>query len=134
MTSSKDITKTVLYRWFQQVWNQDNEAAIDALMTDQAIAHGLMQDNLSKGPAGFKVFFHGFRQNFSDISINVEDVMSDGDRECARMTVQAKHIESGTSVSFSGMCWVVIENGKIAQAWNNYDFQEMNRQIGVMSH
>ncbi len=35
------------------------------------------------------------------------------------------------AASFTGMCIARIENGKIAEAWNNFDFLSMYRQLGM---
>ncbi|HEX8177354.1 MAG TPA: ester cyclase [Pyrinomonadaceae bacterium] len=32
----------------------------------------------------------------------------------------------------SGMTIVRVENGKIAEAWNNFDFMSMFRQLGAL--
>jgi predicted ester cyclase len=65
-----------------------------------------------------------------NIKVSVEDVISQDDLESARTTVSAVHSESGRNVSFSGMCMVRIVEGKIAEAWNNYDFLNLYQQLG----
>jgi predicted ester cyclase len=34
------------------------------------------------------------------------------------------------NVKFSGLCMVRVEGGKIAEAWNQYDFLSMHQQLG----
>jgi predicted ester cyclase len=34
-------------------------------------------------------------------------------------------------VQFSGIAIVRIKDGKIAEAWNQFDFMEMNKQLGL---
>jgi predicted ester cyclase len=34
-------------------------------------------------------------------------------------------------VQFTGIAITRIENGKIAEAWNEFDFTEMNKQLGL---
>ena len=50
--------------------------------------------------------------------------------QTARTTVSAIHTETGKDVKFMGMCMIKIEDGKIAQAWNNYDFLNLYQQLG----
>ena len=52
------------------------------------------------------------------------------DMESARTKVSAVHTASGKDVEFSGICMIRIDNGKIAEAWNNYDFLTMHQQLG----
>ncbi|NEU07617.1 ester cyclase [Flavihumibacter sp. R14] len=126
----RNVQETLLYKWFDKVWNKDDENAIDELMTDDAGAKGILADDQPKGASGFKIFFNDFRNQFHDIKIDVEEVISEDDFESARTTVSAIHTESGKQVSFAGMCMVRIVNGKIGEAWNNYDFLGLYQQLG----
>lgn len=126
----RQMQSTVLYRWFQEVWNNDDETAIEKLMTSDSHAHGIITEDQPKGAEGFKLFFKNFRTQFHDVNINVEDVICQDDMEVARTTVYAVDTESGKNVAFSGLCKARIEDGKIAEAWNNYDFLGMYMQLG----
>ena len=121
---------TLLYRWFEEVWNQDKEDSIDELMTGDGIAHGLSSEESLTGAPGFKVFYRGFREQFEDIHIDVHDVVSQDDMECGLTEVTAKHRDTGKKVNFSGICMVRVKDGKIAEAWNHYDFLNLNQQLG----
>ena len=126
----RNVQTTLLYKWFDKVWNQGDENAIDELMTHDSGAKGILPDDHPKGAAGFKIFFNDFRNQFHDIKVDVEDVISEDDIESARTTVSAIHTESGKQVTFSGMCMVKTAQGKIAEAWNNYDFLNLYQQLG----
>ena len=69
----------------------------------------------------------------------VEDMVAEGDKVAARCSVRTKHsgdnlgiAASGAPVDFTGMAIVRIKDGKIVEAWNNFDFMRMNRQIGII--
>lgn len=121
---------TLLYTWFQEVWNNGNENIIDTLMTDQAIAHGVTDDKNERGPAAFKKFYHSFRDDFTDIQVDMHTVVAEDDFESAHCTVNAKHVKSGKDVHFSGICMAKITDGKIEEAWNHFDFLSLNQQLG----
>jgi predicted ester cyclase len=126
----RDKKSTVLYQWFQEVWNESKEESIDKLMADDANAHGLIAEGQPKGAAGFKIFYKNFREQFQDIQIDIEEVVSQDDMECARTKVTAIDTGSGKKVKFSGLCMTKIKGGKIAEAWNHYDFLDMYQQLG----
>ncbi|GAB3274455.1 hypothetical protein GCM10027347_47350 [Larkinella harenae] len=126
----RQIQSTVLYRWFNDVWNQDDEKAIETFLTADALANGILTADQPRGPEGFKIFFRDFRSQFHDIKIDVEDVICQDDVESARMMVTATHTESGKKVAFSGINMARIQEGKIAEAWNNYDFLGLYQQLG----
>jgi predicted ester cyclase len=121
---------TLLYKWFNEVWNKGDENAIDRLMTKDSNAHGIVADGQPKGAEGFKLFFKDFKNQFHDINIEIEDVVAEDDMESARTNVSAIHTASNKPVNFSGICMARVQDGKIAEAWNNYDFLNMYQQLG----
>ena len=126
----RNAQSTLLYKWFNEVWNNDDESAISRLMTENSFALGVIAEDAPQGPEGFKTFFNQFRSQFHGVNISVDDVISQDDMEAARTTVAAIHTDTGKPVSFSGMCMVKIEDGKIAHAWNNFDFLNLYQQLG----
>src|SRR5688572_29780834 len=119
---------TLTMRWMEEVWNQGREEAIDELLDDKAIVHGLEGVN-EPGPAGFKIFYRNFREQFPVVNVEVEDVVSQEDYETSRCTVRATNA-SGQNVQFNGMTFLRTSQGKIVEAWNNFDFQAMYEQLG----
>ena len=126
----RNAQSTLVYKWFDEVWNKNNENAIDNLMANESKHRGIMPEDQANGVDGFKVFFNDFRSQFHNIEVEVEDVISQDDIECARTTVTAIHTESKKAVKFSGMCMIKISEGKITEAWNNYDFLNLYQQLG----
>lgn len=134
------VAETLLHRWFEEVWNQSNEGAIDALLAPDAMVHGLTSPdgNEIRGPAGFKPFFHQFRRAFPDLRITLEDFLVDGDRIAARCLATATHTGPGVMsaptnkpVRVTGMCIIRVKDGKIAEGWNKFDFLSLYQQLGM---
>ena len=126
----RNVQSTLLFKWFDKVWNKDDENAIDELMTHDSKAIGILAEDQPGGAAGFKVFFNDFRGQFHNVNVAVDDVITQDDIEAARTTVSAIHTASARQVTFSGMCMVRVSQGKIAEAWNNYDFLNLYQQLG----
>jgi steroid delta-isomerase-like uncharacterized protein len=133
-------SRTVMHRWFEEVWNKGRESAIDEMFAAEGIAHGLVDENGEelRGPAGFKPFFRKFRDAFPNIEVIIEDCICEGDRAVARCRVRARHTggglgvaATGNPVEFTGMCIIRVRDGKIVEAWNNFDFATLNQQIGL---
>ena len=133
--------KVVIQRWFEEVWNRGREEAIDELFAEDGVAHGLADAGGAelRGPVGFKPFFRRFRESFPDIEVVVEDTVSEGDKVAARCSVRGRHQSDGLGfaatrqpVEFSGICIVRVRDGKIAEAWNNFDFMAMYQQLGAL--
>jgi steroid delta-isomerase-like uncharacterized protein len=128
-------------RWFEEVWNKGSEEAIDEMFAEDGVAHGLGDgpDQDIRGASGFKPFFHSFRGAFPDLEVVVEDTVSEGDRVAARCSVRAKHTghtlgfdATHRPVEFHGICIVRLRDGQIVEAWNNFDFMGMFRQLGAL--
>jgi steroid delta-isomerase-like uncharacterized protein len=141
MMSITKENELLIRRWFEEVWNKGRAEAIDEMFAEDGIAHGLsdVSGNPLRGPAGFKEFHAKFREAFPDISVTVEDTVAEGDKVAARCSVRGTH--RGDSLGFAatnapmeitGMTIVRIKDGKIVEAWNNFDFVTMNKQLGVV--
>ena len=133
--------KAVLRRWFDEVWNNARADVIEELFDENGIAHGLSDDpsNPIKGPRDFRPFHTLFRDAFPNMKIVVEDMVAEGDKVAARCSVRAKHEgeflgRSATQepVDFTGITIVRIYNGKIVEAWNNFDFMTLHKQVGLL--
>lgn len=133
--------KALIHRWFEEVWNQGNEKVIDELLAEDGVIHGL-NDASGQSVQGIEAFheFHSqFRGAFSDLAVTLDDVIAEGDKVVARCDVRGKHTgenlgfaATNAPVHFEGVAIVRIKDGKIVEAWNHFDFMEMNRQLGVL--
>lgn len=132
--------KALLRRWFDEVWNKGRSDTIEELFAPEGVAHGLSGEAEAPvvGPSAFRDFHATFRGAFPDIIVSVDDMVAEGDKVAARCSVRGKHTgnhlgiaPTDTPVDFTGIAIVRIEDGKIVEAWNNFDFMRMNKQLGV---
>ncbi|HKV34771.1 MAG TPA: ester cyclase [Pyrinomonadaceae bacterium] len=132
--------KALIRRWFEEVWNQGRSDVIDELLAEDAVIHGLVDGagNPVNGLDGFHDFHTQFRGAFPDLIVSVDDTIGEGDMVVARCSVRGKHTgnhlgfaATNAPVQFDGVAITRIENGKIAEAWNHFDFAQMNRQLGL---
>jgi steroid delta-isomerase-like uncharacterized protein len=128
-------------RWFEEVWNKGRADAIAEMLAEDAVVHGLSDDvaNPLRGPEGFLPFHAQFRDAFPNIEVVVEDQIAEGDLVATRCVVRGKHEGDGLGfkatqapVEFTGMAITRIKDGKIVEAWNNFDFMKMYRQLGAI--
>jgi len=139
--NTQEANKALMRRWFEEVWNKGRVEAIAEMFAADGVAHGLSDDPAKrmKGPADFAPFHGIFRGAFPDIEVVVEDTIAEGDLVAARCSVRGKHTgdhlgvaASNAPVEFTGMVFTRIKDGKIVEAWNNFDFLAMNKQIGII--
>ena len=136
-----DENKALVRRWFEEVWNKGRADAIDEMLDEYGIAHGLSDDpsNPIKGPKEFRPFHTVFREAFPNMMVVIEDMVAEGDKVAARCSVRGKHegdfrglAATQSPVEFTGITIVRIANGKIVEAWNNFDFTSLHQQIGLV--
>src|SRR5439155_8952506 len=69
-----EANKALVRRWFQEVWNDGREAAIDELFSANGIAHGLGDTEAPvHGPAEMKPFVRNLRSAIGDLRVSIED-------------------------------------------------------------
>ncbi len=93
-----------------------------------------------RGVEAFKAFHEKFREAFPDIQVTVEDTVAEGDKIAALCTVRGTHGGEGIglaptkrAIEFTGMCMLRVVDGKIAEAWNSFDFLSLYQQLGAIN-
>jgi steroid delta-isomerase-like uncharacterized protein len=132
---------TILRRWFDEVWNQGKEEAIDQLLAKHSTMWGVNRPDVSStGSAEFKKFHRTMRSAFSDITITLDQVVREGDTAFARWTVTAIHAGEGLGspatrkqLKLTGMSACRVQDGMIVEAWNIWDQIGMARQLGALT-
>lgn len=131
----------LIHRWFEEVWNQGRTDSIAELLAPDAVIHGLGDDSevAWHGHDGFKEFHAKFRGAFPDIIVTIEDTIQEGDKIVARCSVRGSHTgdalgfaATDAPVAFTGIAIVKIKDGKFVEAWNNFDFMTLYKQLGVI--
>lgn len=134
--------ETFLHRWFEEVWNKRCEEAIDEMLADDVIGHGLTDADGStvRGRDSFKNLHRAFLAAYPDFNITVEDVITEGDKMAARCRVSGTHTGDGIGIAptdqpveFTGMIMVRVKDDKMVEAWNEFNFMEMYSQIGALT-
>ena len=129
---------SVIRAWFEELWNQGREDTMDRLFASDGIAHGLGGGASMRGPEGYRPFYRAFREAFPDVHVEVLQTVTEGEMITTHCRVTGTHRgqsmgnPTGKSVDFSGMTIVRFRDGKIIEAWNNFDFLSFYQQIGML--
>lgn len=135
------VTPDQLVRqWFEEVWNEGREDAIDRLMAPDVLVHGLSGPHgvsVIRGPQEFKPFFRTMRAALSNLQVHVIRTVVQDDCVAAHCHVVAVHSgealggpATGRPVNFWGMTIVRVRDGRLVEGWNCFDFLAMYQQIG----
>jgi steroid delta-isomerase-like uncharacterized protein len=128
--SERDLAK----RWFEEVWNQGRREAIAEMLAADGVVHD--GDTDSTGPEGFYPFFDRMHATFSDLHVNIEDTIAEGDKVFIRWSCTAKHTGAGLGIPptgkmlrVTGMTVIRVAGGMLAEGWQNWDMLGLIEQI-----
>ncbi len=127
MSDQQDSQKQFVARWFEEVWNQSKREAIHEMFPEDCILHDGRAEY--RGPAEFKRFYDALRAQLSDVRVTPLETISEGDLVCMRWSSTAIHSSTGKSVAVSGMSLLRFENGRLAEAWQNWDQHGLLQQV-----
>ena len=130
----------LIRRWFEEVWNRGRAEAIDEMMAEDCLLYGLSDNGQPvQSRADFKSFHRNFCGAFPELSVVVDDTVSEGDKVAARCTVRGQHAgdslgfaATNADIEFTGIVIARIKDGKFVEGWNNFDFMTMHKQLGTI--
>jgi len=132
-----EANKLLLRRWFEQVWNQKSEAAIDEMFSPRGKSHGFPEaGSVLVGPEAFKAVHRTFCGAFPDVHVDVDEIVAEGDSVAVRWKVSMTHLgdhlgfpASGRAVAMPGSTFVIVKGGQIAEGWNHMDLQALMQKL-----
>lgn len=131
-----DDLKRRTREWFRRVWDEGEEGAIDEMLAGDVKGWGLPEGPFV-GRAGFKAFWGPMRAGFDGAKVRVEEVVAEGDVTVARIAFEGKHAgevmgfkATQRPVRVTGIVMMRWRDGRIVEAWNEFDAAGMARQIG----
>ncbi len=123
-------------RWFDEVWNNQNEHIIDELSHPEGRSFGFPSADTALSMEGFKQAYRDFNKTFSGIRVHVDEELVQDDHVACRWTASITHTGEGLgfpatnkAVTFSGSCFMHLRDGKIFEAWNFFDFSSAVQQL-----
>ena len=131
-------TESLIYRIFDQAFNQGNLAVVDELLSPNHFTH-ITLGGAPQGPAGLKWLVAMFRTAFPDLRCTVEDEIREGDQFAAHWTLRGTHKgpfqgnpPTGKLVEVQGIIFARTENSRIVEDWTLFDQMGILQQLGVV--
>ena len=122
-----EANRQLVRRWFEQVWNQQKEEAIDEMFAPEGKAYGFPEpDSVLSGPESFKTVHRLFLATFPDIHITTREIIAEGDLVAVTWSATMTHL--GDALGFSATmqkesldgCSVLVVRGSQIQEGRNY--------------
>ncbi len=135
---SAEENKTLVRCWLEEAWNQGNMTIIDELAAPDFVDHHL-PPGVPPNAEGHKIWVQMARAGFPDIHITIEDMIAEGDKVVARITVTGTNTgefmgipPSGKAIRVGGIGISRIADGKSVEYWENFNALGLMQQIGAI--
>jgi steroid delta-isomerase-like uncharacterized protein len=133
MTSRENVA----CRWFEQVWNNRDSAAIHRLSTPDMISHG--PDGANRTTAEFAEFHKALVAAIPDMHVAINHCAAGRDMVAVQWVARGTHSgaaqgmpqPSGRPIEISGLTLVRVADDKCAEGWDDYDAADLMRQLGA---
>lgn len=133
---STEANKAAIREFFEQVWNQGDEAAIDRFVAEQAAGNDA---DFGKGREGFKQQWRQWQSAFPDIHFEIEEMIAEGDTVVARWTLTGTHqgpflglAPTGKRIRVGGMSLDHLKDGVLVSGFDGWDNLGLRQQLGLI--
>ena len=132
-----EAKKQLVRRWFEQVWNQQSEEAIDEMFAPGGKAYGFPEPNsVLVGPESFKTIHRLFLGAFPNLHITVQEIICEGDRVAVAWTATMTHL--GEHLGFAptlkketldGSSFLTVGDHQILEGRNYMEMQALIQRL-----
>src|SRR5262245_29679801 len=134
---SIEHNKAVARRWSEELWSKGNLAVADEIVAPDYVRHDPGDPFPARGPEDVKRIVSMLRAMLPDLTIEIEDIVAEGDKVVLRYTAIATDTEgftgqppTGRVVRTPAMQMFRFADGKIAESWAVRDDLGTLRQLG----
>lgn len=117
----------LVVRWFEEVWNEGSEAAIDKLAAPDVQFHSLRGG--FRGTEAFKQFHRALRSTIRDLRFEIIHAVGMGDLQAVHCRATGVQRSTGKPVQFVGGGVGRVVDGKLTEAWDAWDFLHLAEQM-----
>jgi len=128
--------KELARQFFEQIWNQGDESAIDRFIAEYASGN---DPKFGLGRESFRVQWRAWRKAFPDIHFLVQEIIAEGNTVVTRWHLTGTHMgeylgkpATGVKVAVDGVSIDRIENNMVVSGFDAWDSLAFREQIGVI--
>ena len=138
---SAEENKTVLRREVEELYNHaGNLDVVEEIFSPDYVSHEPTSGEV-RGIEGARQFAATFRKAFPDLQNTIVDMVAEGDKVAMRFRGSGTHLgeteafgsPTGKPMEITGITIKRFADGKIVEAWTNFDALGMMQQLGVIS-
>ncbi|MEO0752811.1 MAG: nuclear transport factor 2 family protein [Pseudomonadota bacterium] len=123
--------KEFLEEWFKRVWIEEDEAAIAELLQPKSQLEGL-REIPQVGPEEFTPFVKALLAQVKVKQVTIKRCLEDDSWISALLALTLECRTSGTTIHHTGQVMARIEDGKIVEGYNHFDFISLYEGLGLL--
>lgn len=133
---SVEENKQLARNFFEQIWNQKDESAIDRFIPENAQGN---DPDFGAGREGFRGQWRQWIAAFPDLHFEIVDMIAEGDKVLTRWVLTGTHqgeyldaAPTGRQIRVEGMSLDRIEDGWVAEGFDGWDNYGFRKQLGLV--
>jgi steroid delta-isomerase-like uncharacterized protein len=133
---SAEENKALARAFFEEIWNQGDESAIDRYIPEKAKGN---DPDFGAGREGFRKQWRQWRQAFPDLHFEIVDLVAEGDKVLTRWvltgTQEGEFLSipaTGKLIRVEGMSLDRIEDGMVVEGFDGWDNYGLRKQLGAV--
>jgi steroid delta-isomerase-like uncharacterized protein len=130
--------KTVVRRYYEEVFNQRRLGLTDQLAVEDYVEHDPFPGQ-GNGRADLKARVQAILGAFAPLQFRLEDLVAEGDRVVARWSQTATHAggfmgipPTGRQFTITGIDIHQLRDGRLAEHWHVVDLYGLLQQLGAI--
>jgi steroid delta-isomerase-like uncharacterized protein len=132
-------TSATVLRFFDEVWSKGTFDLVDELFASEYVGHPSGSEEAVRGREGVKEYVARLRKAFPDLTVTVEDQITEDDKVATRWTARGTHDGELMGIDPTRRPGTVTgitiqrlgDGGQIAEGWTNWDMLGMLQQLGL---
>lgn len=121
-----------IVRAYCDAWaSGDADAVVDLVAEDYRGHVHTLAGTEERDRDALSSLVRGHAEVFERVEYDVNDVLHDDGRAAARVTMRARHRESGRQGEIDGLVILRIESGRVAEEWASWDYLGLAQQLGL---
>lgn len=137
MASSAELKK-IASDFFEQIWNQGDESAIDRFIAEDAAGN---DPQFGIGRESFRKQWRGWRAAFPDVSFEIQELIADSETDTVvtRWVLTGTHLgefwgapASGNRINVDGVSIDRVKDGMVVSGFDAWDSIVLRKQIGLV--
>jgi steroid delta-isomerase-like uncharacterized protein len=136
---SVEENKALAQRFYDELATKGKLELIDEIFAEDFVEHEAFP-GLSEGREGVRQFFSMMRTAFDEFRMDVEDIIAEGDKVVAHITMTGTHsgefmdiAGTGATINVHAIDILRFANGKAVEHWGVTDGLSMMEQLGALN-